>query len=95
MTEQETDHTHRSSKTIPLWGTVVDFGDGEEKRGLSIRSSDCEDIVPPTFVNEKHRELQDEITRDAVKDGERQGWIRHDGEKITEWHVDEELLEQP
>ena len=76
---------------IPLKG--MRRGKYRERRGLMIQSSDCEDFAPPKHVNDKHRELQREIDRRKVHDGKVHGWIEHDGEQVTDWHIDEELLQ--
>lgn len=65
---------------------------GEMGRGLKIRLSDCDESVPPPHVTEKHRQLQERIDRRAVTDGEEHGWIEHDGQEVTDWDVDDDLL---
>jgi len=76
---------------IPLRGSRTDSA-SKSIRGLVIKSSDCEGFAPPKHVNDKHRELQREIDRRKVRDGEVHGYIEHDGEQVTDWGVDEELL---
>jgi len=79
------------TERIPLVGTRTD-SKLNSLRGLSIKSSDCSSIAPPVHVNDKHAEIQREIDRRKVKDGEQHGWIEHDGEQVTDWQVDEDLL---
>ena len=69
-------------------------GGWKDKRGLSIKSSNCESFAPPPHVNEKHAEIQQMIDQRKVKDGEKHGWIEHDGHKVTDWHVDNELIRE-
>jgi hypothetical protein len=76
---------------IPLRGSRT-TGKGDSRRGLVIKSSDCESFAPPRHVNQKHAEIQRQIDRRRVKDSETHGWIEHDGEKVTAWEVDDELL---
>lgn len=75
---------------IPLRGMRA--GEPRERRGLKIRSSDCETFAPPKHVNDKHREIHKMIDRRKVRDGEVHGWIEHDGKQVTNWYVDEDLL---
>lgn len=81
-----------ATKRIPLYGTRTDDSERKSLRGLGIKSSDCERFAPPPCVNEKHRELQQKIDRRKVKDGEVHGWIEHNGDEVTDWKIDEELL---
>lgn len=75
---------------IPLIGLR---SNGRKKmRGLKIRASDCADPFPPAHVNAKHRDIQQAIDRRKVRDGEEHGWIEHDGEQVTDWHIDDCLL---
>lgn len=74
------------TKRIPLRGSRTDG-----LRGLVIKSSDCDSFAPPRHVNKKHRELQRKIDRRKVRDGETHGWIEHDGERVTDWHIDDEV----
>lgn len=79
------------TERIPLKG--MRRGKHTERRGLVIQSSDCEDFAPPKHVNDKHREIQREIDRRKVRDGEVHGYIEHDGEEVTDWNVEERLLQ--
>lgn len=79
-------------KRIPLIGHRREGMNGRELRGLKTKSSDCDSFAPPTHVNRKHEEIQQMIDRRKVKDGVEYGWVEHDGEKVTDWYVDEELL---
>ena len=80
------------SKTkLPLYGTRTD-DTINSIRGLVIKSSDCESFAPPAHVNQKHREIQRKIDRRKVRDGKQHGWIKHDGEQVTDWHVEDRLL---
>lgn len=81
-----------STERIPLHG--VRMNGRRKKRGLGIRSSECADGFPPRHVNEKHREIQERIDRRRVRDGVEHGWIEHDGEKVTDWHVDDDILRE-
>jgi len=80
--------------TLPLYGTRTD-GARKSIRGLSIKTSDCDGFAPPAHVNEKHRELQRKIDRRKVRTGEVHGYIEHDGERVTDWDVDDDLLTDP
>jgi hypothetical protein len=62
-------------------------------RGLVIKSSDCQSFAPPRHVNQKLAEIQRDIDRRKVQDGEEHGYIEHDGERVTDWGVDDKLLE--
>lgn len=82
----------KETTRIPLIGHRREGMNSRELRGLKIRSSDCESFAPPAHVNRKHEEIQKMIDRRKVEDEVKYGWIEHDGDSVTDWNVDSELL---
>jgi len=79
-------------KQIPLYGLHVERYDGSTSKGLTIKSSDCSGVVPPTEASKKHEELQKQIDCRKVPDGEQVGWIEVDGYDVVGHHIDDCLL---
>lgn len=81
------------AERIPLYGKHVSFDRTDrEIRGLVIRSSDCENAVPPQSVHEKHEELNNTIDKRKITDGEQYGWIEHENGTVTDWEIDDDIL---
>lgn len=80
-------------KRIPLHGKHITPKYGRERRGVVIQSSDCDGYAPPASVQDQHRELQRQVDRRRVPDGEQVGWIEYNEDlEVTDYHIEPGLL---
>lgn len=78
---------------IPLYGSHKEIN-GELRKGIAIKASDCPNGVPPSATHNLHVDLNERVDKRYLKNGERVGYIEVEEGTVVDWDINVPLKDE-